>query len=231
MPTPVPIQLLLPFMNRRVFAPLHEAHYFLVRLRKTFGDVVVAALAMPHAALVAATEVNAERHARKVRDDRRIRLERAREILRRVGEDPVLIEPQGYILGRRRLKGGDDTTFTAIGLNGSWSLYASMRHEQYGISLSGKPGAETSGATVKGCRVSRFRRGIRLQVVHVDVAGAARQVHHDDGLVGGRGRDGPLGLPAQQVRQGTAASSMPRSSAMIWVVPLKKNVDEALTKP
>ena len=34
--------------------------------------------------------------------------------------------------------------------------------EQYGISLSGKPGAEISGATVKGCRVSQFRRGIRL---------------------------------------------------------------------
>ena len=34
--------------------------------------------------------------------------------------------------------------------------------EQYGISLSGKPGAEISGATVKGCRVSRFHRGIRL---------------------------------------------------------------------
>ena len=35
--------------------------------------------------------------------------------------------------------------------------------EQYGISLSGRPGAEISGATVKGCRVSRFRRGIRLR--------------------------------------------------------------------
>lgn len=35
--------------------------------------------------------------------------------------------------------------------------------EQYGISLSGKPGAEVSGATVKGCRVSRFHRGIRLR--------------------------------------------------------------------
>ena len=35
--------------------------------------------------------------------------------------------------------------------------------EQYGISLSGKPGAEISGATVKGCRVSRFHRGIRLR--------------------------------------------------------------------
>lgn len=34
--------------------------------------------------------------------------------------------------------------------------------EQYGISLSGRPGAEISGATVKGCRVSRFHRGIRL---------------------------------------------------------------------
>jgi parallel beta-helix repeat protein len=34
--------------------------------------------------------------------------------------------------------------------------------EQYGITLSGKPGAEVSGATVKGCRVSRFHRGIRL---------------------------------------------------------------------
>ena len=35
--------------------------------------------------------------------------------------------------------------------------------EQYGISLSGRPGAEVSGATVKGCRVSQFRRGIRLR--------------------------------------------------------------------
>jgi parallel beta-helix repeat protein len=35
--------------------------------------------------------------------------------------------------------------------------------EQYGISLSGKPGAEISGATVKGCQVSRFHRGIRLR--------------------------------------------------------------------
>ena len=35
--------------------------------------------------------------------------------------------------------------------------------ERYGISLSGKPGAEISGATVKGCRVSRFHRGIRLR--------------------------------------------------------------------
>lgn len=35
--------------------------------------------------------------------------------------------------------------------------------EQYGISLSGKPGAEVSGATVKGCRVSLFLRGIRLR--------------------------------------------------------------------
>jgi len=34
--------------------------------------------------------------------------------------------------------------------------------EQYGVSLSGKPGAEISGATVKGCRVSQFHRGIRL---------------------------------------------------------------------
>ena len=34
--------------------------------------------------------------------------------------------------------------------------------EQYGISFSGKPGAEITGATVKGCRVSRFHRGIRL---------------------------------------------------------------------
>jgi parallel beta-helix repeat protein len=34
--------------------------------------------------------------------------------------------------------------------------------EQYGISFSGKPGAEISGTTVRGCRVSRFHRGIRL---------------------------------------------------------------------
>ena len=45
--------------------------------------------------------------------------------------------------------------FQITGLGGS--------SEQYGISLSGKPGAEISGATVKGCRVSRFHRGIRLR--------------------------------------------------------------------
>jgi parallel beta-helix repeat protein len=35
--------------------------------------------------------------------------------------------------------------------------------EQFGIFLNGKGGAEIMGATVKGCRVSRFRRGIRLR--------------------------------------------------------------------
>jgi len=35
--------------------------------------------------------------------------------------------------------------------------------EQYGIFLAGKPGAEVRGATVAGCRVRGFLRGIRLR--------------------------------------------------------------------
>lgn len=35
--------------------------------------------------------------------------------------------------------------------------------EQYGINLSGKPGAEITGSTVRNCRVSKFLRGIRLR--------------------------------------------------------------------
>jgi len=43
--------------------------------------------------------------------------------------------------------------------------------EQYGISLSGKPGAEITGATVKGCQVSRFHRGIRLHAASNNLVG------------------------------------------------------------
>ena len=41
--------------------------------------------------------------------------------------------------------------------------------EQYGVSFSGKPGAEISGVTVKGCRVSLFHRGIRLHAASTSV--------------------------------------------------------------
>jgi 2-polyprenyl-3-methyl-5-hydroxy-6-metoxy-1,4-benzoquinol methylase len=34
-PTPLPIQLVLPVTDRKIFAPFHEAHYWLVRLWKT----------------------------------------------------------------------------------------------------------------------------------------------------------------------------------------------------
>ncbi len=35
-PTPLPVQLVLPFTRGRLFAPLHEAHYALTRCWKTF---------------------------------------------------------------------------------------------------------------------------------------------------------------------------------------------------
>src|SRR5262249_15789762 len=35
--------------------------------------------------------------------------------------------------------------------------------EHYGVFLDGKPGAEVTGATVTACRVSGFKRGIRLR--------------------------------------------------------------------
>ena len=50
-------------------------------------------------------------------------------------------------------------------------------------------------------------RRVGLQVVHVDVAGPAGQVDHDDRFVGGLGADGPLGLEAEQVGQGQAAEA------------------------
>jgi len=34
-PTPLPVQLVIPVSENRIFAPLHEAHYLLVRLWKT----------------------------------------------------------------------------------------------------------------------------------------------------------------------------------------------------
>ena len=34
--TPIPIQLVIPVVENRLFLPLHEIHYFLVRLWKTF---------------------------------------------------------------------------------------------------------------------------------------------------------------------------------------------------
>src|SRR5262245_32807885 len=50
-------------------------------------------------------------------------------------------------------------------------------------------------------------RGVRLEVVHVDVAGAARQVDHDDRLVGVPRVDGALGPQAEQVGQGQTADA------------------------
>jgi hypothetical protein len=35
-PTPLPVQLVLPVTDRKIFAPLHEAHYRAVRVWKTF---------------------------------------------------------------------------------------------------------------------------------------------------------------------------------------------------
>jgi hypothetical protein len=45
-PTPLPVQLVLPFTAGKWFAPLHEAHYALTRCRKTlfaYQFVIVAA--------------------------------------------------------------------------------------------------------------------------------------------------------------------------------------------
>src|SRR3989449_10536387 len=53
-------------------------------VEQPFGDRVIAAFAMPHAALVAAAQVNAEGDAGKARDQRGVGLERAREVLPRV---------------------------------------------------------------------------------------------------------------------------------------------------
>jgi len=55
-PTPLPVQLVLPFTRGKLFAPLHEAHYALTRCWKTFFAyqfVIVAApcnLPLPHKA-------------------------------------------------------------------------------------------------------------------------------------------------------------------------------------
>jgi SAM-dependent methyltransferase len=49
-PTPLPVQLVLPFTGNNIFAPLHEAHYALTRCWKTFFGyqfVIVAAPCRP----------------------------------------------------------------------------------------------------------------------------------------------------------------------------------------
>jgi hypothetical protein len=35
-PTPLPVQLVFPFTENKLFSPLHEAHYALTRCWKTF---------------------------------------------------------------------------------------------------------------------------------------------------------------------------------------------------
>ena len=52
-----------------------------------------------------------------------------------------------------------------------------------------------------------FGGSVRFEIVHVDVAGAARQVDHDDGLAGRLGTDGAHRLEAQQVGEGEAAEA------------------------
>jgi parallel beta-helix repeat protein len=49
--------------------------------------------------------------------------------------------------------------------------------EQYGVFLEGRPGREVVGAAVRGCRVSGFRRGIRLRT-------AARSLIADNVVTG-----------------------------------------------
>ena len=57
--------------------------------------------------------------------------------------------------------------------------------EQYGISLSGKPGTEITGATVKGCQVSRFHRGIRLHAASNNLVGDNKgQMQNSQGMTG-----------------------------------------------
>jgi len=46
-PTPLPVQLVLPFTRSKWFAPLHEAHYALTRCRKTFFAYQFVILAAP----------------------------------------------------------------------------------------------------------------------------------------------------------------------------------------
>ena len=52
-----------------------------------------------------------------------------------------------------------------------------------------------------------FDRGVRLEVVHVHVTGAAVQVDHDDGLVRRLPRASPLCPKAKHVRQAQAANA------------------------
>ena len=70
--------------------------------------------------------------------------------------------------------------------------------EQYGISLSGKPGAEVSGATVKGCRVSRFHRGIRLRAASSNLIADNTATDNGDQRQPRRLRDRRLRRIAQQ---------------------------------
>jgi SAM-dependent methyltransferase len=47
-PTPLPVQLVLPFTASNIFAPLHEAHYALTRCWKTFFAYQFVIVAAPH---------------------------------------------------------------------------------------------------------------------------------------------------------------------------------------
>lgn len=67
-PTPLPVQLVLPFTESALFAPLHEAHYALTRCRKTFFAyqfVIVAAPChspvTPNSEIATAGELPAEK--------------------------------------------------------------------------------------------------------------------------------------------------------------------------
>ncbi len=67
-PTPLPVQLVLPFTAGKLFAPFHEAHYALTRCRKTlfaYQFVIVAAPRRPSVAgqgeIPCACEISSER--------------------------------------------------------------------------------------------------------------------------------------------------------------------------
>jgi len=49
-PTPLPLQLVLPISERRIFDPFHEAHYFLVQLWKTLFAYQFVVRAAPESA-------------------------------------------------------------------------------------------------------------------------------------------------------------------------------------
>jgi SAM-dependent methyltransferase len=67
-PTPLPVQLVLPFTESKIFAPLHEAHYALTRCWKPFFSyqfVIIAAprhlSVPPDSEIVSARDVHAEK--------------------------------------------------------------------------------------------------------------------------------------------------------------------------